>query len=189
MTHAHARSDRVLNKAKKTYRLIYTSRFVHVIYSSCVVLIKHGTVTHSEKSWKSSKISSKKVTTTSKILSAKLKTQEILRDFAFFFPFFHFSSFVLDFLHLSFFKFFVSSLFSVIFYFTCFPLIFSLFCLFLFFFLFLFFDLIFRSVHFFIFCFLPFMRFKNIFFLFLFFQSSEQTPIPNKIVEQFLLSK
>ena len=45
MTHAHARSDCVLNKGRKTDRLIYTSRFVHVIHSSCIVLIRPGTVT------------------------------------------------------------------------------------------------------------------------------------------------
>ena len=45
MTHAHARSDCVLNKGRKTDRLIYTSRFVHAIYSSCIVLTKPGTVT------------------------------------------------------------------------------------------------------------------------------------------------
>ena len=43
MTHAH--SDCVLNERRKTDRLIYTSRFVHVIYSSRIVLIKPGTVT------------------------------------------------------------------------------------------------------------------------------------------------
>ena len=32
-------------KGRKTDRLIYTSRFVHVIYSSCIVLIRPGTLT------------------------------------------------------------------------------------------------------------------------------------------------
>ena len=45
MTRAHARSDCVLNKGRKTDRLIYTSRFVHVIDSSCILLIRPGTVT------------------------------------------------------------------------------------------------------------------------------------------------
>ena len=46
MTHVHtARSDLVLNKGRTTARLIYTSPFVHVIYSSCIVLIRPGTVT------------------------------------------------------------------------------------------------------------------------------------------------
>ena len=46
MTHLHtARSDCVLNRGKKTDRLIYTSRFASVIHSSCIVLIKPGTVT------------------------------------------------------------------------------------------------------------------------------------------------
>ena len=45
MTHAHARSDCVLTKGKKTDRLIYTSRFVHVNYSSRIVLMKPGTGT------------------------------------------------------------------------------------------------------------------------------------------------
>ena len=40
-----ARSDCVLNKGRKTDRLIYTSRFVRVIYSSCIVLIGPSTVT------------------------------------------------------------------------------------------------------------------------------------------------
>ena len=35
----------VLNKGRKTDRLIYTSRFVRVIYSSRIVLIRPGTVT------------------------------------------------------------------------------------------------------------------------------------------------
>ena len=35
----------MLDKGRKTDRLIYTSRFVHVIYSSCIVPIRHGTVT------------------------------------------------------------------------------------------------------------------------------------------------
>ena len=44
MTHLHtARSDCVLNKRRKTDRLIYTSRFVRVIYSSCI-LPRPGTV-------------------------------------------------------------------------------------------------------------------------------------------------
>ena len=34
-------------EGRKTDRLIYTSRFVHVIYSSCIVLIRPGTVTPS----------------------------------------------------------------------------------------------------------------------------------------------
>ena len=46
MTHLHtARSHSVLNKRRKTDRLIYTSRFVRVIYSSCIVLIRPRTVT------------------------------------------------------------------------------------------------------------------------------------------------
>ena len=44
MTHAHACSDCVVNKGRKTDRLIYTSRFVHVIYSSCIVPNRPGTV-------------------------------------------------------------------------------------------------------------------------------------------------
>ena len=42
MTHVHT----ACSQGRKTDRLIYTSRFVRVIYSSCIVLIKPGTVTH-----------------------------------------------------------------------------------------------------------------------------------------------
>ena len=39
------RSDCVLNKGRKTDRLMYTSRFVRVICSSCIVLSRPRTVT------------------------------------------------------------------------------------------------------------------------------------------------
>ena len=64
VTHVHACSDCVCTR-DDTVRLDYASRFVRVIYSSHIVSIKLGTVTHSEtNSWKSSRISTKKVTTT-----------------------------------------------------------------------------------------------------------------------------
>ena len=103
--------------------------------------------THSKKTWKSSRISSKKVTNyngkpwkSSRVLRVKTKTLEIFGDFAFVFcMFLHF----LPFFHFSFFP-----------------------CFFFLFFFFLLFHL-------------PFLLFL--------FQSSEQTPKPEKNVEKFVL--